>query len=159
LLGEKKNMKIQRSLLENNKGVSEIVASLMLILVVTTAGALLYSYSLDTFSSSSSLLQLQLNQREDRARERFVTIAVWWNRADRLNLTILNYGKIDIIIDTVYVNATPVSTYVNGKGNASKTGEISQIEFVSPIAIQDSKQYEIVIISERGTKNVLYWEA
>lgn len=71
----------------------------------------------------------------------------------------LNYGKIDLIIDTIYVNATPVATYLSGKGDTTKTGEISQIRFVSPIDIQDSKQYEIVIISERGTKNVLYWKA
>lgn len=158
LLGEK-SMKIQRSLLRNTTGVSEIIASLMLVLVVSAAGVLLYSYSLGAFSSSSSLFQLQLSQREERARERFLAIKVWWNRVDQLNLTILNYGKIDVIINTIYVNATPVATYVSGKGNTIETGGISQIRFVSPIAIQDSRQYEIVIVSERGTKNVLYWKA
>jgi flagellin-like protein len=155
----KKSMKVQRALLGNNKGVSEIIASLMLILIVSTAGVLLYSYSLGTFSSSSSLFQLQSSQREERARERFLAITVWWNTVDELNLTMLNYGKIDVIIDTIYVNVTPVAIYVSGKDNTVKTGEISQIRFISPIVIQDSRQYEIVVVSERGTKNVLYWEA
>lgn len=152
-------MKIQRSLSRNNTGVSEIIASLMLVLVVSAAGVLLYSYSLGAFSSSSSSFQLQSTQREEQARERFLAISVGWNRVDQLNLTILNYGKIDVIIDTIYVNATPTASYVSGKGDTAKTGEISQIRFVSPIAIQDSRQYEIVVVSERGTKNVLYWEA
>lgn len=152
-------MKIQRFLSRNNTGVSEIIASLMLVLVVSAAGVLLYSYSLGAFSSSSSFFQLQSTQREERARERFLAISVGWNRVDQLNLTILNYGKIDVIIDTIYVNATPTASYVSGKGDTAKTGEISQIRFVSPIAIQDSRQYEIVVVSERGTKNVLYWEA
>ena len=108
-------MKIQRSPLRNNKGVSEIIASLILVLIVTSAGVVAYSYSIGAFSSSTSLFQLDTNQKERQAQERFAIIAVWSNTSSQLNLTVLNYGQIDLTIDTVYINSTSVAELLGWK--------------------------------------------
>jgi len=151
-------MQISRFFLRNNRGISEIIASLLLLLIVSVAGAALYSFSLSAFSSSSSTFQQQIDQREEQARERFQITAVWWNTVNQLNLTILNYGKIDIAVDAVYINGTPASIS-SGRGAIVGTGELFSVKLAFSVLIQDGQTYEIVAISERGSKNAAYWKA
>ena len=146
-----------RSLFHDNRGVSEIIASLIIILIASVAGVALYSYSLGTFSSSSSSFQLQTSQKEERTRERFAIIAVWWDTVDQLNLTVLNYGKIELAIDAVYIDGTPVSID-EGRGTVVVTGEKVHVKFALT-GLQTGETYEILAVSERGSKNVVYWKA
>jgi hypothetical protein len=148
-----------RSLFRDKRAVSEIVASLIIVLIVSVAGVALYSYSLGAFSFSSSSFQLQTSQREERARERFSIIAVWWDTADQLNLTVLNYRKIELAIDAVYINGTPVSSYSSGIGTTVGTENLISIKFTSPVSIQDGQTYEILVVSERGSRDVVCWKA
>jgi flagellin-like protein len=151
-------MQISRSFSRNNRGISEIIASLLLLLIVSVAGAALSSFSLSAFSSSSSTFQQQIDQREEQARERFQITAVWWNTVNQLNLTILNYGKIDIAVDAVYINGTPASIS-SGRGATVGTGELVTVKLAFSVLIQDGQTYEIVAVSERGSKNAAYWKA
>ena len=150
-------MKIVHSLFHNKRGVSEIIASLILILIVTSAGVVAYSYSIGAFSSSTSIFQLDTNQKEKQAQERFAVVAVW-NSSNQLNLTVLNYGQIDLTLDTVYVNWTSVASYLDGRNTTIGKGALSQISFTSPVAIQSGSTYEIIVVSTRGSKNAINWK-
>lgn len=151
-------MKIQRSLLRNDKGVSEIIASLMLVLIVTSAGVVAYSYSIGAFSSFTSLFQQGTNQKEKQTQERLAVVAVW-NSSNQLNLTVLNYGQIDLTLDTVYVNWTSVAAYLGGRNITIGKGALIQISFTSPVTIQSGSTYEIIVVSTRGSKNAINWKA
>jgi len=148
-----------RSLFRNKRGVGEVIASLMMVLIVSVAGVIVYSYSLGTSASSSSFFQLEASQKEERARERFSIIAVWWDTVSQLNLTVLNYGKIELVIDAVYINGTAVSTYSSGDGVPIGTGELICVRFTSPVPIVNRQTYEILAVSRRGSKNVVFWKA
>lgn len=148
-----------RSLFPNERGVSEIIASLILILIVSAAGVLAYSISLSSFSSSTSIFQLQTSQREEKVRERFAIVAVWWDLASQLNLTVLNYGKIEVTVDAVYVEGVAVSDYVSGKGVKTGAGGLVCMKFVSPVTIQSGQTYGIVAVSERGSQDEVFWKA
>lgn len=151
-----------RSIIRNNKGVSEIVASLLIILIVSVAGAALYSYSLTTFSSSSSSFQSLTTLREERTQERLSIIAVWWDNStgqDLMNITILNAGKIHFAIDAVYVNGTAALTFTDGRGTTVVLSDIVSVKFNSPIIIDNDQSYEIVAITERGSKDAISWKA
>ena len=151
-----------RSFFRDKRGVSEIVASLIIVLIVCVAGAGLYAYSLNAFSSSGSSFLLQTSGREERARERFSIIAVWWDNStgqDKMNITVLNYGKIELAIDAVYIDGTQVSAYTSGKGETVAKGSIVSVKFTSSVSILDGQTYEIIAVSERGSKNVVYWKA
>ena len=150
-------MKIVHSLFRNKRGVSEIIASLILILIVTSAGVVAYSYSIGAFSSFTSLFQLDTKQKEKQAQERFAVVAVW-NSSNQLNLTVLNYGQIDLTIDTVYVNWTSVASYLGGRSTTIGKGVLIQISFTSPVAIQSGSTYEIIVVSTRGSKNAVNWK-
>ena len=78
-----------------------------------------------------------------------------------LNVTVLNYGEIELAIDGVYIDGTQVSAtaYTDGKGETVTKGSIVSVKFFSPVSIVDGQIYEIIAVSERGSRDVVYWEA
>jgi len=153
---------MSKSFFRDKRGVSEIVASLIILLIVSVAGSVLYAYSLSAFNSSGSSFLLQNNEREERAREQLLITTVWWNVSnDYLNITILNYGKIELVIDAVYIDGGQVlaSAFTDGKGETVATQSLVSVKFTSPVSIVDGQNYEIVAVSERGSRYVVYWEA
>jgi flagellin-like protein len=146
-------------LLHNTRGVSEIIASVILILIVSSAGIVAYSYSTGAFSSSTSFFQLDTNLKEQQAQERFAITAVWSNPPNQLNLTVFNYGQIGLTIDTVYVNWTMVTNYSAGRRTTVGKGALIGVNFTSPISIQSGSTYEIIAVSTRGSKNAINWKA
>jgi flagellin-like protein len=143
----------------NTRGVSEIIASVILILIVSSAGIVAYSYSTGAFSSSTSFFQLDTNLKEQQAQERFAIIAVWSNLSYQLNLTVFNYGQTDLTIDTIYVNWTTVTNYSAGRGTTVGKGALIGVNFTSPISIQSGSIYEIIAVSTRGSENAINWKA
>jgi flagellin-like protein len=148
----------RNSFVRNKRGVSEIIASVVLILIVSSAGIVAYSYSIGAFSSTTSLFQLDTNMKEKQTQERFAVVTVW-NSSNQLNLTVLNYGQIDLTIDTVYINWTSVASYLGGRGATIGRGVLIQISFTSPVTIQSGSTYEIIVVSTRGSKNAVNWKA
>jgi flagellin-like protein len=146
------------SLFRDRRGVSEIIASLILVLIVTAAGTVAYSMSLSSFSQSSSLFQLQTGQREEKARERFSIISVRNTTMVQLNLTIFNYGEIEVTIDSAYIEGTKVND-LTGKGVIVGKEQLTTVQFISPVSIQSGVTYEILVVSSRGGKNAVFWKA
>lgn len=148
-----------RSFRGNKRGFSEVIASLIILLIVSLAGAGLYSYSLTTFSSTGDSFRVQTEKKAEQAQERFSIIAVWWDTATQLNLTVLNYGKIEFAIDAVYIDGEKVSAYISGRGETVAKGGIVSVKFTSSISIVVGQTYEIIAVSERGSRDVAYWQA
>jgi hypothetical protein len=146
-------------LVRNRHAVSEIISSVILILIASSAGIVVYSYSIGAFSSSTSFFQLDTNLKEQQAQERFAIIAVWSNPPKQLNLTVLNYGQIGLTIATVYVNWTVVTNYSAGRGTTIGTGALIRVNFTSPISIQSGSTYQIIAVSTRGSENAINWMA
>ena len=142
-----------------DRGVSEVVASLILLLIVTVLGTFLYSYTLTTTGLQQRYLESQTGLETERAEERFRVVSVTWMGGSKLNVTILNYGLIDIAIVDVYVNGVRVSTYYGGRGEEIYTSELGWVCFESPISIEEGSTYEITIVSERGVTYAYLWES
>jgi flagellin-like protein len=150
---------VYRPFFHDKRGVSEVVASLIMLLIVSIMGTTLYSYSMSTFSLSWSSYQIQTIDREEQAQERFSIIAIWWDGGNQLNLTILNYGKIEFAIDSVYIHGKAVTAFISGRGKTVTHGNIISVKFNLPIIIQDGQSYEIIAVSKRGSKDVVNWKA
>lgn len=150
------------SFLHDKRGVSEVVSSLMIILIVSIAGTVLYAYSTSTLSSSGSSFQLETAQKEEQARERLLIITVWWNvTSDYMNVTVLNYGKIEPVIDAMYIDGiqVPASAYTDGRGETVAKECLVSVKFTSPVSIVNGQTYEIIAVTERGSRDVAYWKA
>jgi len=150
----------RNSFVRNRRGVSEIIADLILMLIISSAGIVAYSYSIGAFSSSSSTFQLDTSSQQNQAQERFAIIAIWENlTANQLNLTVLNYGQIGLTINAVYINWTTVTNYLPGWNTTIGNGALVQVGFISPIVIQSGSNYEITVVSTRGSTNAITWKA
>jgi len=151
---------MSRSFIRDKRGVSEIIASLIIILIAAVAGVALYSYSLSAFSSSSNSFQIETSQKEERARERLLITTVWNSTSDYMNVTVLNYGKNELVIDAVYINGIQVSAsaYTDGRGVPVAKGNLISVKFTSPVSIVSGQSYEIIVVGERGSRDVVYWE-
>lgn len=148
-----------KKLLRNKKGVSEVIASLILIFIVTVAGVAIYTYSVSSFSSSSSFFQQQAQNDQAQVKERFSITRVWYNPPNQLNLTIFNHGEIDITINAVYLNGTPVTQYLTQKASQIAVDELFWLELVSPISLQSGSTAEILVVTQRGGKSTVLWQA
>ena len=146
-------------MLNGERAVSEVIASLILLLIVSVLGASLYSYTLTVTGYQQNTLQGEVHREAERAQERFRVIAVGWSGSgDLLNLTILNYGKLDIQIDDVYVNSERATDFHAGRGEKTYTSRLRRLSFTSPVSISDGNKYEIVVVSHRGVSHVHSWE-
>jgi hypothetical protein len=77
---------------------------------------------------------------------------------DQLNLTIFNYGEIEVTIDSAYVEGTKVID-LTGKGVIVGKEQLTTVQFISPVSIQSGVTYEILVVSSRGGKNAVFWKA
>ena len=146
-----------KRLMRNKKGLSEIIASLLLILIVTSAGVVVYAYSVKVIGSSSSNFNLQNAQNEEQAQERFQIIRVWSSQ-NQFNLTILNYGMTDLTIVAVYINGTAVTQFISGNAVTIGADQLINVRFTSPLTVQ-SGSLQILAVSQRGGKNTVFFEA
>lgn len=142
------------------RAVSEIVASLMLLLIVSALGTALYSYTLTISQVQHDDLTSEISMATKRTRERVRIIAIWWpGTGNLLNITILNYGKVDVGIADVYVNDERVIDYSFGRNEVIYTQKWARLCFTSPRPITSGSTYEITIVSENGVPNVYVWES
>lgn len=140
-------------MLRRSRAVSEVIASLIIILIVSVLGTSLYTYTLTEMRLQQNALQGDVQRESERAQERFRVIACAFD-GNLLNLTVLNYGRLDIEIVDVYVNGDRVAL---SHGEEICTSEIGLISFTYPALIPDILN-EIVVVSERGVSHVFSWK-
>ena len=142
-------------MLNRRMGISEIISSLIILLIVSALGTILYNYSLDAMNYQKNVLESDINIALDNAQVRIKVISTQSNySANILNLTILNYGVYSVTIDDVYINNTRVQSYLDGQGVTILPLGLGHINFVSPIPIIQDALYDIVIVSLRGVTYV-----
>lgn len=142
------------------KAVSEIIASLMLLFIVSALGTVLYSYTLTITQGQHDELTSEMSRAAERAQERVRVIAVWWSgTGGLLNVTVLNYGRSEVEVADVYVDGERVSVYSFGKNEVIHTQEWGRVAFTSPRPITSGSIYEIRVVSENGVPSVYQWES
>ena len=138
-------------MLNRRRGSSELIGSLMILLIISALGTILYNYSLDAVNRQKNILESDIKIALEKAQVRIKVIFVHSNySSDMLNLTILNYGVSSVTIDDVYINNTIVQTYLNGQGARILPLGLGQISLVSPVPITQDALCDIVIVSLRG---------
>lgn len=147
-------------MLKQKRAVSEVIASLIILAIVSALGTSLYSFSLTVMSSQQDKLKWEVQTETNRAQERFNILSVGWNGSNNIiSLAVLNYGKLDINIIDIYVNDQRVTDYQKGHAKSIHTSKWSQIIFTSPVEISSNNLYEFILISERGVSYVHHWES
>jgi len=109
------------------------------------------------FNSYWSSFGLQTQAREEQTLEKMAVIAIW-REGNELNLTILNYGKIELSVDAIYIDGVKASIN-EGKDVAIVSGEKINVKITSSVSIVDGETYQVVAVSIRGTRDELLWKA
>ncbi len=147
-------------MLLKRRGVSEIISTIILILIVSVAGSLLFAYSADFFQGQQDSIISENERTIDQSEERFRISTVFWSGAgDVLDIAVYNYGIDDMEITDIYVDGVRVQTYTSGRNEIIYTEKIKRIVFTSPVSITLGEGYTINIVSGKGVSQIDNWEA
>ena len=144
---------------KRKRAVSEVISSLILLMIVSVLGTYLYTYTLNSTGFQRNIIEGDIERKSERAQEKFCVTAVWLNNiSDLMNLTILNFGRLDIKIAAIYINGERVTDYVSGFETTIVTSDLKSTSFTPPLSISSGALYEIVVVSKRGVSHVFYWK-
>jgi hypothetical protein len=141
---------------KERKAVSEIVASLILLLTVSTLGIILYNYLMNTTGFQSNYMLEEYQENSKKIQERFKILSVW-NVTNTVNVTVLNYGEFTVNITDLYFDGDRVTSFIQGIDEEVESDDINHIAFTSTITLS-SRPYLIRIVSNRGSSNVYLWK-
>ena len=149
------NRIVTREDLGSNRGLSPVIATVVLAGVVLSIGGALWSYSLGAATVTADNYINDTFDMLHEMQERFdVEHAHYDSSTDELKIWIFNYGEVDITID-VYasLNSSISKTSLGSSISASNTTRID-IDFSSnPIPSQE--QVAIKVYSRR--QNIAYY--
>ncbi len=142
------------------RGVSEIISTIIIILIVSIAGSLLFTYSSGLFQGQQDKALKENKLSTDQVQERYKLTTVWWNGNDNLlNITVYNYGTLDIEISDIYINGVRVQIYFFGRNEVILSGKYLKVAFTSPVSIVYGETYSFNLVSNNGVKKIANWEA
>jgi hypothetical protein len=150
-------------MLEKRKAVGEITAAIILMMIVSIAGVILFTTSLRTSSAQGVILRSQIEDDGDSVQERFTNLHTSINSAGPnsydLTIWVYNYGKVECKIMDIYIKESDSGNNIikhNVNGLLITTNEIEKITFniITPVEFSD---FEINILSERGVSHVSKW--
>jgi hypothetical protein len=132
------------------RGVSEIVSSLIVLLIVSIMGVSLYNYS---YALSWEKTQYYIDEVDfdiKQSKEKIKIISVIKLPSNKLNVTYFNYGSIAVSVSAVYVDDLPVIDYQMGLGNTIPNLYLGYITFTSPISILPNQSVNLILVTKRG---------
>jgi hypothetical protein len=153
-------------MLRKRRGISEMVAVILVLVIVTTAGALLYRSSLVTLSTQYSSLTGQISDETIAANQRFEIVNVQKTGQKNVNVYLLNYSPEKT------VNVTIISAYISDLTSTKtlikidfRPGTILEKDIVTSLALTTSdfnfdtrNIYKIQVVSQRGVINDYTWK-
>jgi len=91
------------------RGVSEIVSQILMILLVVSIGTVILTYSMGYFSGLAGANDLMTKMNADTLKERFIIVNVNVSGENDVWVSVYNYGQQNITIDGMYVLGESVS--------------------------------------------------
>ncbi len=144
---------------KSKKGVSEVVASLVVLLIISILGTSIYNMSVTTMQKQRDAIKWTSNIESEKYMEKIRTLYVNWNSTgDELEIYFLNYGNIVINIADIYLNGFRVLNYIEGRNVPVQTSDIDTVKIELPITITTGELYEVIIVTGRGVSHVYNWQ-
>ena len=138
-------------------GISELYSSLILLVIISTMGSIVYSYTLETTVNYEQHFSEQNSKELKRILERIELVDFTSINVD-FNVSIYNYGEFNSSIDNIYINDIMVDNYYMGINENIAPYTILRISFASPVMINDGDIFNIKIVSSNGVVKSYDWE-
>lgn len=138
--------------------ISELYASLILLIITSTMGIILYNYATETTLKYEESFIDKENQNYKQILERWSIVHVIGDsNNDEINITVYNYGEFEFEIDEVYINDVLVTSF-NQLGNKTiNSFDLKEISIKSPVSLGGGEKYTILIVSKNGVKSNYIW--
>jgi FlaG/FlaF family flagellin (archaellin) len=135
-----------RKLFKNKKGVSTVISTVLMIMVVMIGMSLLFAYLAtyaQNFQAGSGRSVMESMTVED----------VWFKTSDpnSVYLSIYNVGKADFTINSIYVNNTPVPFNVTSVGVNSNIPVNTHAKIVVTLMWGNGVDFNFKIVTNRGS--------
>lgn len=140
---------------EKRRAIGEIMAAMILLLIASLAGILLFTSSLRTSNLQGEILRSQVEIECESSQERFRVISAHID-GDNIKTWVLNYGEIQIEIIDIYINGARTNFYQSGGKMISTESLPELITLTIPDGIT-GPNYRVKVVSQRGVKNVSEW--
>jgi len=142
--------------LVKRRAVGEIVAALILMLIASLAGVLLFTTSIRISNAQGTILRSQILSNSESVQELYQVLNAVKDNGN-LKIWIYNYGKLDIEISDIYINEKRTSFYqIVGKLEINSDEPPVDLTVSIPTGVS-GPTYKITIVSIRGVKNVSEW--
>ena len=139
-------------------GISELYASLILLVIISTMGVMLYNYAIETTLKYQESFIDQENLNSQKALEKWEIVNVNGDSSNNeLNITVYNYGTFDSELDRIYVNDILATSFSSVLNKTIKAMEINKLTIKSPLSIQYDEKYTILAVSKNGVKYSYVW--
>ena len=136
-----------RKLIRNKKGLSPVVATVLLILVVMVGMTILFAFVdayATNFQAGSGSGILESMTIED----------VWFTsntgHNDLIQLWVYNVGKVSFTINSVYVNGAPPAS-ITSNSKVVQIGTHCEINVTLSADWTNANNYELKIVTARGS--------
>ena len=133
------------------KGVSEILAALMMIVIVSGIGVGIYVYSVGYMMGTTSAFSETTRINTRAIRERVVVVDVIFKNTGtgaEVAVALYNYGRVPVIIQTMFLNGTMLA--VNGPEEVLP-GDMIWFNGTAPVAIPGGSVCHLKVVSAMGS--------
>lgn len=90
-----------------SKGVSEIIATVLMIMIVTAIGFAIFLYGMGFFTASTAARDQATSTGIATLRERFIVVDAYFNTTENsASIWVYNYGETNLAISSIYLNGT-----------------------------------------------------
>ena len=142
----------------SRRAVSEVVASLLLIMIVMVFGTLVLVYSFSTFQRSHRMLIDTITSERLSLKERFTIVDIWLHEGN-LSIAVYNHGDVDVTISRVYLANENFLAALNTTPITIPTGRFKWVNASVDDLIVKGNTYHVKVSSERGVTCEVLWKA
>ncbi|NIM44835.1 MAG: hypothetical protein GTN80_03225 [Nitrososphaeria archaeon] len=137
------------------KGVSEVVSSLLVLIIAISIGIGLFSFGMSVFGSNQSSFVSRTELRKEILLERFVDAGGYYNASDNaLEFVILNYGMKEVTIASIYVNNEVIDEPLEKPRFLPDGDPLIKVHGMKWVRVEvppdASEPFTVVVVSERG---------
>jgi hypothetical protein len=133
-----------KRLLKSKRAVSQVFTTVLLILLVvsgmTVVFAFLVSYVQDFQTGQGSAVL-----------ENFAFENIWFKGTNEIEVTIYNYGKIDLNIQSIYIDGLAFGFSIKNYDNNEVPPGGHRTAIINPIPFTSNTAYQFKIVTQRGS--------
>jgi len=130
-----------RDLREDRKGVSPVIAVLLMVAIAVAASILVYVWSM-------GLIGTLTTGGGQQVREQVILEAYNWTKPTKLELYLRNVGNTEVTVDAVYLAGKQISS--NMSSVLSVQGPPVQISITPPTGLTSGVAYTVKVVTKTG---------